>query len=91
MPAMDSALANPAQTVTAFAAGQSLLVVPGIPSGGPVVPLSPGTMSLQDFLALSKKIGDGALYLKAGQGDGGKVTVAFASSSGLLHLWSHGS
>jgi len=47
-------------------------------------------VSFQGFPALAEEAVGGALRLKASQGGGGKASMAFARSSGLPRLWSHG-
>jgi hypothetical protein len=58
---------NLAAAVTEFAAGHGMTLVPAVPGadGGRAVLFSAGILDLPGFLELARKLGDGALYLRA--------------------------
>lgn len=60
-------LAQVASTVTDFAAGASLTLLPTVPESGlgPEVRLTPDVMDLPALLALARKLGGGIIHLRA--------------------------
>jgi hypothetical protein len=67
VPGMANDFGSMAAAVTEFADGHDMTVVPAIPGrdSGRTVSLDPDVVDLHGFLELARKLGDGALYLRA--------------------------
>src|ERR1700722_5229059 len=67
VPGMANDFGSMAAAVPEFADGHDMTVVPAIPGrdSGRTVSLDPDVVDLHGFLELARKLGDGALYLRA--------------------------